>query len=77
MILQGLPPYGGLPRWLSGKEYACQCRRHRFDPWVRKISLGEENGNNSRIPAWEIPRTEKPGGLQFMGLKKNWIRLSD
>ena len=28
-------------RWLSGKESACQCRRHRrhkFNPWVRKIS---------------------------------------
>ena len=24
----------GIPKWLSGKEYACQCRRHRFDPWV-------------------------------------------
>ena len=26
----------GLPRWLSGKELACQCRRrgkHRFNPW--------------------------------------------
>ena len=31
----------GLPKWLSGKESACQCRRRRrsgFDPWVRKIS---------------------------------------
>ena len=31
----------GLPRWLSGKESACQCRRHRrrmLDPWVDKIS---------------------------------------
>ena len=28
----------GLPRWLSGKESSCQCRRHRFDPWVGKIS---------------------------------------
>ena len=30
----------GLPRWLSGKESACQCRRCKryvFDPWVRKI----------------------------------------
>ena len=27
----------GLPRWLSGKEIACQSRRHRFDPWSRKI----------------------------------------
>ena len=27
-------------RWLSGEEFACRsrrCRRHRFDPWVRKI----------------------------------------
>ena len=30
----------GLPRWHSGKESACQCRRHKrwgFDPWGRKI----------------------------------------
>ena len=30
----------GLPRWLSGKEPDCQCRRHkrcRFNPWVGKI----------------------------------------
>ena len=27
----------GLPRWLSGKGSARQCRRHRFDPWVGKI----------------------------------------
>ena len=29
----------GLPRWLSGKESACQWRRHRrhqFNPWRRK-----------------------------------------
>ena len=24
--------------WLSSKEAACQRRRHRFDPWVGKIS---------------------------------------
>ena len=30
----------GLPRWISGKESACQCRSLRrcgFDPWVRNI----------------------------------------
>ena len=30
----------GLPRWHSGKESACQCRRYKrcgFDPRVRKI----------------------------------------
>jgi len=25
------------PRWFSGKESACQCRRCGFDPWVGKI----------------------------------------
>ena len=31
-----------LPMCLSGKESACQCRRHKrcgFDPWVGKIPL--------------------------------------
>ena len=27
----------GLLSWLSGKESTCRCRRHRFDPWLRKI----------------------------------------
>ena len=29
--------FSGLPWWLSGKEFSCQCRRHRLDLWVRKI----------------------------------------
>ena len=28
----------GLPRWLSDKESTCQCRRHRFNPRVGKVS---------------------------------------
>ena len=28
---------GGLSMWVSVKEAACQCRRHRFNPWVRNI----------------------------------------
>ena len=27
----------GFPRWHSGKESACQWRRHKDDPWVGKI----------------------------------------
>ena len=34
----------GLPWWLSGKEFVCQCGKLGFIPWVRKIS-GEGNGN--------------------------------
>ena len=35
----GLRVVGRLPRWFSGKESVCQCRRYRrcrLDPWVRK-----------------------------------------
>ena len=35
-----IKPQNKLPRWLTGKESACQCRRRRrrgFNPWVRKI----------------------------------------
>ena len=35
----------GLPRWHSGKESTCQCRRHKrcgFDPCVRKICWRKE-----------------------------------
>ena len=35
----------GLLKWLSNKESICQCRRHRFDPWVGR-SPGEGNGNS-------------------------------
>ena len=34
-------PIRELPRWHSGKESTCQCRRHKrhgFNPWIGKIS---------------------------------------
>ena len=37
--------YMGFPSGVSGKDLACQCRRHkrhRFDPWVRKIPWGRK-----------------------------------
>ena len=52
-----IKPQNKLPRWLTGKESACQCRRHRrcgFNPWVRR-SPGGGNENHSSIPAWKIP----------------------
>ena len=30
--------HSGISWWLRGKEYTWQCRRCRFNPWVRKIS---------------------------------------
>ena len=32
----------GLHWWFSGRESACQCRAHGFDPWSRKIPRASE-----------------------------------
>ena len=34
----------GFPQCLGGKELTCQCKRHRFNPWVGNIPQGG-NGN--------------------------------
>ena len=60
----------GLTMCLSSKESVYQYRRHRrcgFDPWIRKIPLGEEMATYSSTPAWKISWTEEPGRLQSMG----------
>ena len=57
-----------LLRWHSGKESSCQCRRQkrcRLDPWV-----GKEMAIHSSTLAWEIPWTEEPDRLQFMGVQR-------
>ena len=63
---------GYAPSGASGKEPACQCRRLR-----RQVpSLGREDplekgmATCSRIPAWRIPWTEEPGGLQSIVLQR-------
>ena len=38
--------------------------------------LEKEMATHSSILAWEIPRTEEPGGLQSMGSRKSQTRLS-
>ena len=60
----------GLPRWLSSKEYACQCRRDGFLPWVRKIPLEEGMARHSSVLAWMIPWTKELSGLQSIGLQR-------
>ena len=53
-----------LPRWLSGKESTCQCKRYkrcRFDPW-----RGKWPSTPVFLPG-ESPWTKEPGGLQSMG----------
>ena len=63
----------GLPRWCSGKESACQCRRckrRRVRSLRQEDPLEKEMATCSNILAWRIPWTEEPGGLQSMGLQR-------
>ena len=47
----------GLPGWLSSKEYACQCRRGGFLPWVRKIPWRRAwQRTPVFLPGWSLDR---------------------
>ena len=65
----------GIPKWLSGKESACNADVGSIPEPGR--SPVEGNGNPSSILAWEVSWTEEPGGLQPMGLKKSRTQLRD
>ena len=54
----------GLPTWLRSREAACQCRRRGF------VLLQEEVATHCGAPAWRVPWTEEPGGLQSVGLQR-------
>ena len=64
-----------LPRWLSGKEPACQCRRWRrcdLDPWVGKSPWRQIlMATHSSILAWEAWRAT------VHGVSKSLTWLSD
>ena len=68
----------GLPRWLSGKESACQCRRrkrHWFDPWFGKIPWSRK---------WQPAPVFLPGKSMdrgawratVLGVARSWTGLS-
>ena len=59
---------GGLPGWLS-EDPACRCRRCRFDFLGWEDPLEEKMETHFSICAWEIPRTEEPGGYSLSGAK--------
>ena len=56
-----------LPRWLSGKESTCQCRRPWFDPWVGKTCWRRE---------WLPTPIILPGEFHGLGLQSiGWQRI--
>ena len=68
----------GLPRWLSGKESTCQCKRLKMQVQFlgREDPLEEEMATHSSILTGEMPWTEEFGRLQSMGsqrVRHNWM----
>ena len=59
----------GFPGGSEGKKSAWNAG-DGFDPWVKKTPWRRERQFHSRILAWRIPWTEKPGWLQSVGPQK-------
>ena len=55
-----------LPRWLSSKESTHQCRRHWFDPYVRKIPW------RRKWQSTPVFLPEKPHGQRSMHGHSPW-----
>ena len=53
-----------------GKEPACDCQETQVPSLAQKDPLEKEMAAHASILACEITWTEKPGGLQSVGLKK-------
>ena len=65
----------GLPRWYSGKESACQRRRHGFHSWVRNIPWRRIWQPTPVFLPGKSSWTEEPGGGQSTGSQRvghNW-----
>ena len=74
-----------LPRWLIGKEFACQWRRCGFDPWVGKIPwrrkwqpipvfvLGKSHAQRSRAGCspWGCKESDRTKWLSTYTYKKD------
>ena len=66
----------GLPWWLSGKEYTCQCRRHwrcGFDLWIKKISWRRKW---QPTPVFLSGKSHEQRSLAGYGITKSQIWLS-
>ena len=59
-----------LPWWLRQERVPLQCRRLRFDPWVRKIPWKRAWQPTPVFLPGESPWAEEPGGLQSMGSQR-------
>ena len=60
----------GFPADASGKESACQCRRHGFDPWIRKIRWRRKRQSTIVFLPGEFHGERSLGGYSPWGHKE-------
>ena len=69
--------YEGFPGDVSGKEPACQCRRHKrcgFNPWVGKIP-GGGHGDPLQYSCLENPMEREAWQTTVHRVAKSWTQL--
>ena len=64
-----------IPRWLSGQIMCLQCRRHGFNPWVRKIPWRSKWQSTPVFLPGESYGQRRLAGFSPWG-RKSWMRLS-
>ena len=80
LAVKNLPTNAGDLRDLGsipGQERRCHMPYQAVGGQKKKKSLEKEMEAHSNILAWEIPRTEEPGGLQSMRSQKSQTQLRD
>ena len=67
----------GPPWWLPVLKNLPVMQEMQIQSLGQEDLLEKDMATHCSILAWEIPRAEEPGRLQYMGLQKSWTQLSD
>ena len=67
--------FGGIPRWLSDKESAYQCKRCGFNPWVGKMLWRRKWWPTSVFLLEKSHRQRNLAGYTVRGVEKSRTRL--
>ena len=73
--MEGVPGLHGAPQDDAGLILPMQ--EMQVQSLGQEVLLEKGIATHSSILAWRVPWTEKPGGLQSLGLQKSWTWLSD
>ena len=65
-----------LPKWLSGKESACQCKNEGLIPWLERFP-GVGSDNPPLYSCLENSMDRQAWQATVHGVSKSWTGLND